>query len=137
MNIKGVNRADSATIRKSDRGRTTAGTFSVQTSAPEAFGAAAAPAPLAAVDVLIALQEQSDNLEERRQSLRRGRDMLDLLDEMRHGLLAGAVADSVLTRLLGAVQVERGGIADRGLAGVLNEIELRARVELAKRGRYP
>jgi hypothetical protein len=137
MNIKGVNRADPATVRKSERGRGAAGTFSVPTSAPEAAGGSSAPASLAAVDVLVALQEQSDNLEERRQSLRRGRDMLDLLDEMRHGLLAGTVSEAGLTQLLGAVEAERGGVADRGLAGVLNEIELRARVELAKRGRFP
>jgi hypothetical protein len=56
---------------------------------------------------------------------------------MRHGLLAGTASEASLTRLLGAVEAERGGVADRGLAGVLNEIELRARVELAKRGRFP
>lgn len=136
MNIKGVNQADPTAIRRAERNRGATGAFSVSTFAPEASGASSAPSPLAAVDALIALQEQSDNLEERRQSLRRGRDMLDLLDEMRHGLLAGTVSDASLTRLLSAVQAERGGVADRDLAGILNEIELRARVELAKRGRF-
>jgi hypothetical protein len=136
MNIKGVNRTEPAALRRSERGRDAAGTFSVPASAPEAAGGIAAPAPLAAADALIALQEQSDNLEERRQSLRRGRDMLELLDEMRHGLLAGTLPEAGLTRLLDAVRAGRGAVADRGLAAVLNEIELRARVELAKLGRF-
>jgi hypothetical protein len=44
----------------------------------------------------------------------------------------GGVSRATLTRLLSLVNVEREDFVDPGLAAVLDEIELRARVELAK-----
>lgn len=137
MDIKGVSRAEPATIRRTDRGRTSGGTFSLNSAPAEAPAPMAAPTPLAATDALIALQEQSEGVEQRRHSLKRGRNMLDLLDELRHGLLTGTISAAALTDLVVTIQAERGTVADCDLAGVLGEIELRARVELAKLGRYP
>lgn len=106
--------------------------------APDAPGEskAAAPiasgAPIAAVDTLIALQEVPDAVTGRAKAARRGRDMLDLLDDVRDGLLEGRVSRATLTRLVALVEVEREDFVDPGLQAVLDEIELRARVELAK-----
>ncbi len=63
---------------------------------------------------------------------RRGTSILDRLDEIRHGLLAGALTRRSLEDLAGLVAAERARITDPRLAGVLDEIDLRARVELAK-----
>lgn len=89
-------------------------------------------APLATVDTLIALQEVPDSVTARAKAARRGRDMLDLLDDVRDGLLAGGVSRAVLNRLVALVEVKREDFVDPGLAAVLDEIDLRARVELAK-----
>ncbi len=115
--------------------------------APSGFGGAFAPempaetratsaatgaAPLAGVDALIALQEVPSATTGRAKAARRGRDMLDLLDDVREGLLDGGVRRSTLQRLLQLVSVNREEFLDPGLAATLDDIELRARVELAK-----
>lgn len=99
----------------------------VQGAAPVASGA-----PITAVDTLIALQEVPDSVAGRAKAARRGRDMLDLLDDVRDGLLAGGVSRSTLRRLVNLVSEKREDFVDPGLAAVLDEIDLRARVELAK-----
>jgi hypothetical protein len=88
--------------------------------------------PVTSVDALIALQEVPDAMGRRARAARRGRDMLDLLDDVRDGLLTGGVSRATLMRLVALVNVEREDFIDPGLAQVLNEIDLRARVELAK-----
>jgi hypothetical protein len=95
-------------------------------------GPVASGLPIAAVDTLIALQAVPDSLAGRAKAARRGRDMLDLLDDVRDGMLSGAVSRATLTRLVALVEVKREEFVDPGLSAVLDEIELRARVELAK-----
>lgn len=114
------------------------GNFSLS-GAPAARGAAglSGPASLAAVDALLALQETDDALHApRRRAIRRAEDMLDILDEIKLALLAGQLPKSKLSRLLAVVERQQGGFADPGLKEILDQIELRARVELAKFGTY-
>jgi len=92
----------------------------------------ASGAPTTAIDTLILLQEIPDSLAGRARAARRGRDVLDLLDDVRDGMLAGGVSRSTLTRLVALVGEKREDFVDPGLAAVLDEIDLRARVELAK-----
>lgn len=89
-------------------------------------------ASIASVDALIALQEVPDAISGRAKAARRGRDMLDLLDDVREGLLLGSVQRSTLQRLLQLVNIHREDFVDPGLQATLDDIELRARVELAK-----
>jgi len=102
-----------------------------QTAAPVA--PAAGPA---AVDALLALQEVPDSTQRRSAGLKRGRMLLDGLDELRHGLLAGSISPARVQNLLQSVRAERLDVDDPGLRAVLDEIELRAQVELAKMNRY-
>jgi hypothetical protein len=90
----------------------------------------------AAVDALLALQEVPDSTQRRSAGLKRGRMLLDGLDELRHGLLAGNIAPARVQALLQSVRAERLEVDDPGLKAVLDEIELRAQVELAKMSRY-
>jgi Class II flagellar assembly regulator len=62
-------------------------------------------------------------------------ETLDILDEIKLGLLAGEVPTTQLDGLLERVETERSGIDDPELENLLDHIELRARVELAKYGR--
>ena len=109
------------------------GGFAVETgSAPKTASPTSGAAALASVDALIALQEVPDATTGRAKAARRGRDMLDVLDDLRDGLLTGAVSRATLQRLLTLVNVEREDFVDPQLGAVLDEIDLRARVELAK-----
>ena len=84
------------------------------------------------MSALIALQEVPDARTGRAKAVRRGRDMLDVLDELRDGLLTGSISRSSVQRLLVLTNAEREDFMDPGLAAVMDEIELRAKVELAK-----
>jgi hypothetical protein len=88
--------------------------------------------PMGGVDALLALQEVDDSGERRQRSRKRGDDLLDRLDDIRHGLLIGGVPRAALQNLSELVRARRQEIADPQLQEVLDEIELRAAVELAK-----
>ncbi len=98
-----------------------------------------APAAVANVDALLAAQAVGGDVEEdvRKRMLRRGEDILDRLDELRHALLVGVVPKDRLIQLAQMVRARRDKVADPRLAAVLDEIELRAEVELAKLSRRP
>jgi hypothetical protein len=109
--------------------------------APEAEATAARPAnaapvlPTAGLEALLALQAVEDVALKRRKAVRRGRQMLDTLDEVKADLLAGRVSEGRLNQLLALLGQARE-TTEGGLDSVLDEVELRARVELAKFGRF-
>jgi hypothetical protein len=90
--------------------------------------------PLTNLDTLVVLQEAPGDREARRRALKRAGDMLDQLEGIRLDLLDGAVPAPRLEALVRLVRLQRDQINDPRLAHVLDEIELRARVELAKLG---
>lgn len=92
------------------------------------------PAAVGGVDALLALQEVADAATGRSKGLARANDLLDRLDEIRHGLLMGALSRDGLQDLARAVRQQRSETADPKLGEILDEIELRAAVELAKYG---
>lgn len=93
---------------------------------------AAAPPSVAGIEALIALQGVDDPAERRRRALTWGRSALDVLDELKLGLLAGALDARLIARLKTAAAAVKQATGDPGLDGVLGEIELRVEVELAK-----
>ena len=114
-------------------GRTGATGFAAQVQAsPTGPAAVAAPRPIAALSAVRAAQEIPDRPGGQRRALARGRRLLDALEQIRLGLLEGALPEASMRRLAGLLQAERPSIADATLAVVLDEIELRAAVELAK-----
>ena len=90
------------------------------------------PSSLAPVDTLIALQEVEDSTTGRKRGMARGKEMLELLDSIRHGLLIGGISRQKLESLVQAVRSDRLAIEDPKLQEVLEQIELRAAIELAK-----
>ena len=84
------------------------------------------------VDAILALQEVAGPLERRRRAVGRAGKILDVLEDLKVGLLSGEVSIDDLDRLRRAVRDERLGTDDEQLEGVLNEIETRAAVEIAK-----
>ncbi len=87
------------------------------------------------LDVLLALQETLTPHEKRRRATKRGHGILDALDQLKLAALdADGIESGVLQRLQEAVRSARDGTEDPNLEEVLDQIELRAAVELAKRG---
>jgi len=84
------------------------------------------------VDALLALQDVGSPLERKRRAVRRGGRILETLESLKIALLEGDVSATELDRLRRAVRDEREQTDDPGLEAVLDEIELRAAVEMAK-----
>lgn len=88
------------------------------------------------LDALIALQAVVEETprERRRRALARGRGMLNALDGMKLALIDGRDDPAALTSLAARIGETRGLTDEPGLDEALSAIELRAKVELAKRG---
>ena len=96
---------------------------------------AADPTALGPTGSLLALQEVPDARERRARARRRAEDLLDRLDVLRMALLSGRLPVAEIEKLAGTASERREMLDDPGLSAVLGEIETRAAVELAKRGR--
>jgi hypothetical protein len=105
---------------------------SASATATAATARATGAAPVASTDALLALQEVENPLERRRRAVKRGGRLLDALDEIKLAMLAGGETGPALQRLAAAAREQRENGFDPGLDGVLDEIETRAAVELAK-----
>jgi hypothetical protein len=91
---------------------------------------------LAGIDALLALQGVDDPAERRRRSVNRGRVALDVLEELKLGVLEGKLDGATLGRLKAVSTGLKDSSGDRNLDAVLGEIELRVEVELAKLGSH-
>ena len=103
-----------------------------QAGAPTQVVRSSGPAGVMDVSALLALQELGSPLERRRKAVGRAGKILDVLDDVKLGLLSGELSSGDLERLQRAIREERGDTEDERLEGLLNEIETRAAVELAK-----
>jgi hypothetical protein len=101
---------------------------------PDEVRSAAAPKAAGNIDALMALQGVEDPVERRKRSVARGKGALDVLDELKIGLLSGNLDASTVGRLRDAAANLKSSSGDPGLDAVLSEIELRVEVELAKAG---
>ena len=81
------------------------------------------------------LQEVDDALAHASRGKMRAQDILDRLDELRLDLLTGGLSRTKLQHLAKMVNARRQGVSDPRLGEILDEIDLRAQVELAKHGR--
>lgn len=137
MRIEGPNRSSGASARGAV-GKTGSGVAFVPQGPGETPRATMSTplAPAAGLDALLALQAVGSSTEGRRRAVRRGRALLDQLDAIKTDLLLGRVdearLDALVTQLAGLREQ-----SEPGLDAVLDDIELRVRVELAKFGRYP
>ena len=84
------------------------------------------------VDALLALQETGSATERRRRSVARGGRILDELDGLKLSLLGGELSMGDLERLRRALREERAQTDDPKLEELLDHIETRALVEMAK-----
>jgi len=112
------------------------GAFSLPSA--DAAGRAAIAAPVSGasammgVEALLALQDAGGPLEGRRRSLRRAVRLLDVLDDLKIALIDGMLKPDQIRALSLAIAEQRSSTGEPGLEAVLDEIETRAAVELAK-----
>lgn len=119
------------------RPRAAAGGFGVSGSGAAVPSAGAAPmarsAGVGSVDALLALQEADGPLERRRRAVKRAGRLLDGLDAVKLSLLGAGPVGPALTSLAVAAKEQRlGAEGDPALQSLLDQIEARAAVELAK-----
>ena len=135
MRIYGPNGTTLGSPASNSRRNSSAGFSLPDTSAvPEEVRSATAPRTAASLDALMALQGVEDPTERRRRSVARGKGALDVLDDLKLGLLSGNLDASTVNRLRDAAANLKSSSGDPGLDAVLSEIELRVEVELAKAG---
>lgn len=91
------------------------------------------------MDALLALQgvDEDDESLRRRRCVRRAETILDRLEALKVQLVTGGVPASTLRDIVHGLQAQREGVTDPNLAAILDEVDLRARVELAKLGIDP
>ena len=136
MRIENTARSTSVSAR-SGAGRSGAAGFFIADETATAKVATAQPvAQTAGIDALLALQAVEDPLFARRKAVRRGNALLDTLEAVKADLLLGQVSEGRLNQLMALIgQARERDLPD--LDSLLDDIELRARVELAKFGRFP
>lgn len=106
--------------------------FTVDTGSQTARMEAKAPISiLGGLEALIAIQSEDNTREKRRRSVKRGQSMLDVLDELKLALLGGSLPAD-LTNRLSMLARDNGLSGDPTLDSIMDSIELRAEVELAK-----
>jgi hypothetical protein len=103
-----------------------------QAGGPSGVSAASGVSHVSSLDALMALQEVGGPLERRKRAVNRGGKLLDALENLRVGVLEGNVTTGSMEALTRAVREQRQLTDDPALEGVLDEIETRAAVELAK-----
>jgi len=89
---------------------------------------------VAGMGAVLAAQDVGDSLDGRSKGLlrERGERLLDKLDELRIAVLEGRVAKEKLIGLAQEIRERRPQVEDPGLNEIIDEIEMRAEVELAK-----
>ncbi|MCC5981156.1 MAG: flagellar assembly protein FliX [Oceanicaulis sp.] len=106
-----------------------------RTSSTPASSGTTGTGPVAAVgsvEALLALQGEHDEAGARRQATERAFTLLDVLDDLKIALLEGGVPRAKLVRLMDTLKSRRAQVSDPKLEAMLDEVETRAAVELAK-----
>ncbi len=138
MDVSKVSRTSSTSAAGKSSGpkRTGDTTFQDMLSVEEAEEAAPAQAvtSVGGIGTLLLAQETGDALEGRQKNKKRANDMLDKLEALRVRILEGSVPESELRALANMTAAERAQMDDPHLAALLDDIELRVAVELAKLG---
>lgn len=91
-----------------------------------------ASSPLTALSTILAVQETPDSTSERRRAILQGENLLDELAALQMCIIEGSLSEDMLKGVTKLLSRPRPDVDDGELNQVLDEIEVRAAVELAK-----
>jgi len=133
--VKSGKSASSASRKKTEIGH--GGEFAEHLKGSLASSSASASteaARVSSVDAILAIQEADDPTQSRGKRVGRqyGGDLLDNLEELRRDLLLGATDINKLGAIAQKIRSNRRMSDDAKLNEIIDEIELRAEVEIAK-----
>lgn len=100
-----------------------------ETTQPANLSDIAGTSPLSG---MLALQEMPEEDIRRKKLMRQGAEMLDTLEQLRRRLLLGSLPANILQDISRQLSLQRQEISDPRLINIIEEIELRAAVELTK-----
>lgn len=136
MKIDGPDRARKVSdAKKSDKAKEADGDFGAYMAAgaqkPQGAGATQS---IARVDALLSVQaaESATERAARGRMRARGEGIIKELDKLRHALLTGNMTVGHVIDIADVVAAHREKISDPRLTAILDEIDLRAQIELAK-----
>jgi hypothetical protein len=133
MRITGPGASGNTSNIRKTKGTSKGGDFGKLLSSAETDEAAQVSdaASLNALSSLLSLQEVDERtfMDEAKE---RGTQLLDYLDGIRYGLLSGKVSQEELENITALVSTTRPEVSDPELNAILDEIEVRAAVEVAK-----
>lgn len=133
MKIQNSSPLRSNSARRSDRGASGGTGFAEALSGGSGSSSTrVGSANISGINSLLSIQEVEDDAPDKRRAIARAEDLLDQLDELRNGLLAGQVPQAQISRLMSRLKEQGLGTSDPRLAEAIAEVELRAAVELAK-----
>ena len=118
--------------RRSDRPGTGGAEFARHLDQTSSAAQVSGARPMSGIDSILALQEVDEVAERRARARRRGTLLLDKLEELKLALLSGTISPQALVELALLARGRREDSGDPELQAVLDQIELRAAVELAK-----
>lgn len=121
--------------RTAKTGSTGGASFAKQLDEASEAGSAQSISSAGAVAGVLGVQEIDDALAQASRGKMRAMDILDRLEELRIELLTGTLSREKLTQLSQMVAARRADVTDPRLGEILDEIDLRAQVELAKYAR--
>jgi len=137
MRVTGPGRVNSTQKSKGSKSASGAGAkFTVPGEAEEVSTPTnvASGSPISSVDAIVALQGIDDSTTSNKKAIKKSLDLLDRLDEIRHGLLIGAIPVGRLQQLKTTLEQMKIPADDPELETIVRDIEVRAAVELAKLG---
>ncbi len=118
--------------RTSKAGGTSSSSFSSHLEETDEASGVHSTSALNSISGVLDLQEVDDALARAARGKLRAEDLLEKLDDLRLDLLSGALSKTKLQRLAEVVNSRRTEVSDPKLSEILDEIDLRAQVELAK-----
>lgn len=135
MRVTPSNNVSSSSTSKSSKKRKSGSAFAAELEDSKVETASVTQSkPLSDIDALLALQsvDTVDPRAKRKQAVIHGRDVLDELEKLKVAILSGRNVQNSLLALKRLIQQRPEFSEDPGLKDVLDEINLRAEVELAK-----
>jgi hypothetical protein len=135
MRVSAPGQIQSSNVRRTER-RAGVGGFSSLLSTDEATatGATRQTQATASVGAILALQAADDATTGRKRAVQRATDMLSELEEIRRALILGDLPPQRLQAIASRLAKKETAELDPVLQQILQDIELRVAVELAKLG---